>query len=111
MAKAGPGGASSLGLAQPDPESNGLDGGVDRLAQIGRDRLDVDLVAQPLGERGCRSLSVDPCAIETPVDDRLDPPPDGLEQRRDDERGQRHGDRVAAEEGPERARRTRIAAA
>ena len=47
-------------------------------------------------------LSVEAGPIEAPVDDRLDPPPERLEERGDDQRGQGDRDRVAAGHGAER---------
>ncbi len=80
-----------------------MDGITDRLLQVGANSHDVDLVAEALGERRGRPIGIEPGAIEASVDDRLDPLSQRLEERGDDQGGQRDRDRVAAGHAGQRA--------
>ena len=48
-----------------------LDGAVDRVKEVGADRVDLDGVAQSTRERGDGRLSVVTGAVEAPVDKTL----------------------------------------
>ena len=54
--------------------------------QLGRERVEVDFVTQPLGEGVRGQLRIVAAAIEPSIDSPLDGPPDGLEQGERDKR-------------------------
>ena len=94
---------SSIRLrSQPQAEAGRPQRSPDRRVEVARDRGDVDLVAQSLRERGARQVGVEAGAIESMVDRPLEAPPERLEECRDDKGRECHGDRVAAEDRPER---------
>ena len=59
-----------------------MDGAVDDVEQVGADRVDLDGVAQPRGERGDGRFGVVAGAVEAAVDEVLDALAQRVEQRR-----------------------------
>ena len=55
-------------MAKPGPAYGAVDG----VEQVGADRVDLDRVAQPRGERGDGRLGVVAGAVEAAVDEALD---------------------------------------
>ena len=71
-------------MADPDIDGHGRDGRGDHPPHVRVQVRKVDLVAEPAREGGDRPLGVIARAVEAPIDDRLDPPAQGLEERRDE---------------------------
>ena len=63
------------------------------LEQVGADRVELDRVAQPRGERGDGRLGVVAGAVEAAVDEPLDAQAQRVEERRRRERRGRDADR------------------
>ena len=65
-------GLAAASLLDPDRGVGWLDGALDGVEQVGADRVDLDGVAQPGGERRDRRLGVVAGAVEAAVDEALD---------------------------------------
>src|ERR671919_2129122 len=82
-------------VAQPQRERGGLHGLGGHMHQLGAERVEVELVLKPGGERVHGALSVIAPSIETTVNCVLDTTTSWLEDCCSGERGDRHG-KIAA---------------
>ena len=76
----------SLGLAEPQRDMRGLNRLLDYGLELLSEPLQVHLAPQGVGEPGQSLRSIVIPAVESPVDETLDPPPDRLEERGDNQR-------------------------
>ena len=81
-------------LPQPERDRYRLNRLHNRGGDHRRERLDVELVAEPPRKGGDGPLGIVASPVEAPVDRRLDPSPERLEECRHDERGGGDRERV-----------------
>ena len=75
---------------------------LDRAEQVGAHGVQVDPIAQPGGEVVEYPRCVVARPVEAAIDSLLYPAPQRLEERKDSERGNRHGEPIARRDRRER---------